>query len=311
MSPSLAFFVRPASLGFKLPPLTPEAAVRAFDGTSCRILDGRYVSEAFVTQCRELVMGRRVPRLAVVLAGEDPASHVYVGNKEKMFVRAGFASETHRVPSAEATREGLIALVHSLNARDDVDGILVQLPLPGGIAANDVLEAIDPRKDVDGFLLGNIGLLAQGFTSGALPCTPFGVMTLLATYGIPMAGRRAVVVGRSNIVGKPMALLLLGEDATVTVAHSRTRELGAHTREADIVIAAAGKVHLLGEEHFKKGAVVVDVGMHRTDKGKLCGDVDALGATKVCAALTPVPGGVGPMTIAMLLVNTAAAAWTR
>jgi methylenetetrahydrofolate dehydrogenase (NADP+) / methenyltetrahydrofolate cyclohydrolase len=193
-----------------------------------------------------------------------------------------------------------------------VDGILVQLPLPAGIASHAILSAIDPKKDVDGFLKENMGLLALGEFSGALPCTPYGVMVLLAAYGIPLAGRRAVVVGRSNIVGKPMSLLLLSENSTVTVAHSRTRDLASVTREADILIAAAGQPKLLTKEHVKEGAVVVDVGMHRGSDGKLCGDVDASlgsGVAGHASALTPVPGGVGPMTIAMLLVNTAATAW--
>ncbi|MCA2961154.1 MAG: bifunctional 5,10-methylenetetrahydrofolate dehydrogenase/5,10-methenyltetrahydrofolate cyclohydrolase [Silvanigrellales bacterium] len=313
------FFRRAQAHGFCVPDIPADVRAKCVAGTSTRVLDGRFVADALVAQCGALVaqkkgQGGRVPKLVVVLAGEDPASAVYVGNKEKMFAKAGFESETLKIASCDTTLEGLLSVVGELNARADVDGILVQLPLPAGIPAHVVLAAIDPRKDVDGFLKENMGLLALGDFSGALPCTPFGIMVLLAAHGIPLESKRAVVVGRSNIVGKPMSLLLLGEDSTVTVAHSRTTDLAALTREADIVIAAAGRPLLLGKEHVKAGAVVVDVGMHRKSDGKLCGDVDATFETGVAgkaSALTPVPGGVGPMTIAMLLVNTAAAAWSK
>jgi methylenetetrahydrofolate dehydrogenase (NADP+)/methenyltetrahydrofolate cyclohydrolase len=313
------FFARAASLGLPLPRVPEDVAQRTISGTTTRALDGRYVSEALVAGCARLAAdaparGLRVPRLVVVLAGDDAASAVYVANKERTFAKAGFASETLRVPSPEASEERLLDIVRSLNARTEVDGILVQLPLPSGVSSARVLCAIDPRKDVDGFLKENMGLLALGEFTGALPCTPYGVMVLLAAYGLSARGKRAVVVGRSNIVGKPMGLLLLSEDATVTTAHSRTTDLVAHTRDADIVVAAAGQAKLIGRQHVKEGAIVVDVGMHRGSDGKLCGDVDASSETGVAgraAWLTPVPGGVGPMTIAMLLVNTAVAAWGR
>lgn len=312
------FFGRAQAQGFVLPTLPTEVLSKTVLGTSTQTLDGRWVANALVAQCSELVLqkkaqGAAVPKLAVVLAGDDPASAVYVGNKEKMFAKAGFESETWRVPTHESTKERLLGLVHTLNGRPDVHGILVQLPLPHGIDAQEVLSAIDPRKDVDGFLKENMGLLALGDFSGALPCTPFGIMVLLAAYGISLVGNRAVVVGRSNIVGKPMSLLLLAEDSTVTMAHSRSGDLAALTREAHVVVAAAGRPLLLREEHIQPGAVVVDVGIHRKPDGSLCGDVDASvgsGVAGKASALTPVPGGVGPMTIAMLLVNTALAAWS-
>lgn len=306
-----AFFARAAALGLRIPTVAREAAEKRFEGSDTRIIDGRLLADDLVAQCRALLPGRRVPRLAVVLAGEDPASHVYVRNKETMFAKAGFSSETLRVPSGRATLDGLVAIVSGLGAREDVDGILVQLPLPPGVPSGPVLAAIPPGKDVDGFLQSNMGLLALGEMRGALPCTPYGVMVALAAYRVPLCGARAVVVGRSNIVGKPMGLLLLAEDATVTLAHSRTRDLDALTREADILVAAAGRAGLVGRGAVKPGAVVVDVGMHRTPEGTLCGDVDADAVKGVASALTPVPGGVGPMTIAMLLVNTAAAAWSK
>jgi methylenetetrahydrofolate dehydrogenase (NADP+) / methenyltetrahydrofolate cyclohydrolase len=308
-----SFFERAQALGFEIPFLNQETLDQRFPGgeESARILDGKKVSENLIGQCQELVKTRRRPRLVVLLAGENPASHVYVANKERMFKAAGFDSQTIAVPAKECTQKGLENLVAGIGERHDVDGVLVQLPLPDGIDAARVLANIPPEKDVDGFLPVNMGSLATGQFEGALPCTPYGVMVMLAAYGIDVRGKKAVVVGRSNTVGKPMGLLLLSEDATVTFAHSRTKALSECTAQADILIAAAGKPLLVGREHVKPGAVVIDVGIHRRPDGKLCGDVDAQAVAAIASALTPVPGGVGPMTIAMLLVNTAVAAWSR
>jgi methylenetetrahydrofolate dehydrogenase (NADP+)/methenyltetrahydrofolate cyclohydrolase len=251
----------------------------------------------------------RVPALHVVLVGEDPASGVYVRNKEKAAGEAGMVGRVHRLAEATST-EQLLALVRQLNADDSVDGILVQLPLPKHVASDSVLEAIDPAKDVDGLHAYNVGQLWLG--KGVLvPCTPRGCMRLLRSADIQIAGASALVVGRSNIVGKPMAALLLAEHATVTIAHSRTRELPARCREADILVVAAGQPKLVKADWIKPGATVLDVGMHKGPDGKLCGDVDFASAREVAGAITPVPGGVGPMTIAMLLENTLQAAIAR
>lgn len=251
----------------------------------------------------------RRPGLAVILVGNDPASRVYVTSKRRDCEECGFYSEEYALLE-ETTQEELLELIGTLNGREDIDGILVQLPLPGHLDEKAVIEAIDPGKDVDGFHPVNAGNLLIG-RPGFLPCTPAGVMELLEEYGIDPAGKRAVVVGRSNIVGKPMALLLLRKDATVTLCHSRTPDLGEYCRQADILVAAVGRRGLITADMVKEGAVVVDVAMNRDENGKLCGDVDfgAVGAKAAC--LTPVPGGVGPMTRAALMENTLLAAKRR
>ena len=251
----------------------------------------------------------RAPGLDVVLVGDDPASAVYTRNKEKASVEVGMRGRLHRLP-AETSEGAMLELIATLNADDAVDGILVQLPLPKAIREDRVLDAVDYRKDVDGFHPINAGLLSSG-RGGLVPCTPRGCMRLLAEAGVSLVGARAVVVGRSNIVGKPMAQLLLGQHATVTVAHSRTRDLPAVCREADVLIAAVGKAKMIQGDWVKEGATVVDVGINRTPEGKLCGDVDTEAARERAAFVTPVPGGVGPMTIACLLENTLAAARAR
>jgi methylenetetrahydrofolate dehydrogenase (NADP+)/methenyltetrahydrofolate cyclohydrolase len=281
---------------------------------SARILDGKAVSQKVRDEVREgvarfVAAHGRPPGLDVVLVGEDPASAVYTRNKEKASNEVGMRGRLHKLP-AETTEGELLALVASLNADEAVDGILVQLPLPKAIREHRVLDLIDPRKDVDGFHPVNAGLLATG-RPGLVPCTPRGCMRLLAEAGVPLAGARAVVVGRSNIVGKPMAQLLLAEHATVTIAHSRTRDLHAVCREADVLVVAVGRAKVVGAEGVKEGAVVIDVGMNRNEQGKLVGDVDFEAAKERAGWITPVPGGVGPMTIAVLLQNTLMAACAR
>jgi methylenetetrahydrofolate dehydrogenase (NADP+)/methenyltetrahydrofolate cyclohydrolase len=243
----------------------------------------------------------RVPGLAVVLVGENPASAVYVRSKGKATREAGLASFEHKLP-ADTSEADLLALVERLNADPAVDGILVQLPLPRQIDAAKVLALIDPAKDVDGFHIENVGRLAVG-TQALVPCTPLGCLHLLKRELGDLSGLDAVVIGRSNIVGKPMAMLLLGESATVTIAHSRTRDLPALVRRADIVVAAVGRPEMVRGDWIKPGATVIDVGINRTD-GKLVGDVAFAEAAEVAGAITPVPGGVGPMTVAMLMKNT-------
>ncbi|MCK6536542.1 MAG: bifunctional methylenetetrahydrofolate dehydrogenase/methenyltetrahydrofolate cyclohydrolase FolD [Polyangiaceae bacterium] len=276
-----------------------------------KLIDGKLIAKAVRDEVRLGVQaflaerGRR-PGLHVVLAGDDPASAVYVRNKEKAAEEVGMAGAVHRLP-ASVTEAELLGLVQRLNADPAVDGILVQLPLPKGIAAEKILDAIDPAKDVDGFHPINVGALWTG-KPGLVPCTPRGCMRLLAEAGVALAGARAVVIGRSNIVGKPMAALLLAEHATVTVAHSRTRDLPGVCLQADVIVAAVGRAKMVQREWVKPGAVVIDVGMNRDEHGKLCGDVDFASVEPVAGAITPVPGGVGPMTIAMLLGNTLTAA---
>ncbi len=250
----------------------------------------------------------RPPALATVLVGEDPASEVYIRNKRRACEEVGIASIHHGLPT-DTEEEDLLDLVTGLGLDDAVDGILVQLPLPDQIDPDTVVGTIDPAKDVDGLTPVNAGLLAHG-TPGLTPCTPAGVMELLRSRGVELEGAEAVVVGRSKLVGVPVARLLLDANATVTICHSRTRDLDAVCRRAEVLVAAVGVPKLLGAEAVKPGAVVIDVGMNRTDDG-LSGDVDFEEAAKVASAITPVPGGVGPMTIAMLLVNTMAAARAR
>ena len=251
----------------------------------------------------------RSPGLHVVLAGEDPASAVYVRNKEKAAAAAGIDGHVHRLPSS-VTGEELLGLVRKLNADDSVDGILVQLPVPDGVPSAPILEAVDPAKDVDGFHAVNVGALWSG-GSALVPCTPSGCIRLLQEGGVELEGARAVVLGRSNIVGKPMASLLLAKNATVTIAHSRTKDLAAVCREADVLVAAVGRAKMVTREYVKPGASVIDVGMNRDENGKLCGDVDFADVESTVGVITPVPGGVGPMTIAMLLSNTLRAATAR
>ena len=277
------------------------------------IIDGRAVAAAV----RELVKADvaafadetgHTPGLATVLVGEDPASQVYVRNKREQCAAVGMTSFHEPLP-ATATQEELLATVDRLNDDDRVDGILVQAPLPAGLDFKEVLDRIDPAKDVDGFHPLSVGRLVAN-QPGLRPCTPAGVMELLRQYDIPVSGAEAVVVGRSDIVGKPVALLLLHQNATVTIAHSRTRDLPGVVRRADIVVAAVGRPEMITGAMIKPGATVVDVGINRTDKG-LVGDVEFESAAAVAGAITPVPGGVGPMTIAMLLRNTLEAARAR
>ena len=241
--------------------------------------------------------------------GDNPGSQVYVRNKEKSALEAGFAGKVQRLPASTSENE-LLERVAELNARDDVDGILVQFPVPRQISQSRVIRALDPQKDVDGLTAENAGALASG-DPALVPCTPRGCIRLLKEIDAPLVGARAVVVGRSNLVGKPIAQLLLSENATVTIAHSKTRDLAGLCRGADILVAAIGRAKMLGEDFIKPGAIVIDVGMNRDENGKLCGDVDFVAASALASAITPVPGGVGPMTIAMLLENTVIAAEAR
>lgn len=246
------------------------------------------------------------PHLAIVLVGEDPASQVYVKHKVADSEQTGLKATLERHP-ATMTEEDLLARVRALNADASVHGILVQLPLPKHMDSHKVIETISPAKDVDGFHVASAGALMVG-QPGFWPCTPYGCLKMLDSIGYDLKGKHAVVIGRSNIVGKPMAMMLLGRDATVTVCHSRTKDLKAMTLQADVVVAAVGKRNVLTRDMVKPGAVVIDVGMNRNDEGKLCGDVDFEGVKEVAGWITPVPGGVGPMTRAMLLVNTIEAA---
>lgn len=280
---------------------------------AARVIDGKAVAAAVKERVKvdlaayEEEAGR-TPGLATVLVGEDPASEIYIRNKIKACEEVGIVS-FHQGPPAAIRQEELEALVEELNANDEVDGILVQLPLPDHLDSDRIVQTIDPRKDVDGLTPVNAGLLAHG-TPGLVPCTPAGVMELLAHEGVEPEGLEAVVVGRSKLVGVPIARLLLLANATVTMCHSRTRSLDAICARADILVAAVGVPRLLGTAAVKPGAVVIDVGMNRLEDG-LAGDVDYDAAAEVAAAITPVPGGVGPMTIAMLLHNTLQAARAR
>jgi methylenetetrahydrofolate dehydrogenase (NADP+)/methenyltetrahydrofolate cyclohydrolase len=281
--------------------------------TSAKILDGKAlaarVRAGLATEAARLTKGGVTPGLAVVLVGEDPASQVYVRNKTKACHEAGFRTFDHKLP-VTTTEAELLALVARLNADPQVDGILVQLPLPPAIDARRVLLSVDPRKDVDGFHPDNLGRLLMG-QPRFVACTPFGVMKLIEEAGLPLAGAEAVIVGRSNIVGKPMAALLIAADATVTVCHSKTRDLPGVVRRADVVVAALGRAHTIKGDWIKPGAVVIDVGTNRGADGKLVGDVEFGPAAERASAITPVPGGVGPMTIAMLLSNTLLSARMR
>jgi methylenetetrahydrofolate dehydrogenase (NADP+)/methenyltetrahydrofolate cyclohydrolase len=286
---------------------------------SAALIDGKAFAAALRARIAAAVptfveAAGRPPGLAVVLVGEDPASQVYVRNKGKATLEAGMASFEHRLPDS-TTQAELLSLVRRLNEDEAIDGILVQLPLPAGIDDKAVIDAIDPAKDVDGFHPVNAGRLAVG-EEGMVPCTPLGCLLLLNDRLGDLSGLNAVVIGRSNIVGKPMAQLLLGENCTVTVAHSRTRDLADVVRRADIVVAAVGRPEMVKADWLKPGAAVIDVGINRVagveeGKTRLVGDVDFVGASAVAGAITPVPGGVGPMTIAVLLRNTLVAAHAR
>ncbi|MES2712907.1 MAG: bifunctional methylenetetrahydrofolate dehydrogenase/methenyltetrahydrofolate cyclohydrolase FolD [Pseudomonadota bacterium] len=277
---------------------------------TARIIDGKAVAEGLrATLAARIARLSFRPGLRVVRVGEDPASGVYVRNKDRAAAAAGFDSATIHLP-AETSEAALLAQVAALNADPAVDGILVQLPLPKHIDALAVIAAIDPAKDADGFHPINAGRLANG-QPGLVPCTPKGVMHLLRAAGVTLSGARAVVLGRSNIVGKPMAQLLLAADCTVTIAHSRTRDLPAECRRADILVAAVGRAEMVRGDWIAPGAAVIDVGINRLPDGKLVGDVAFAEAAEIAGCITPVPGGVGPMTIACLLENTLEAALAR
>ncbi|WP_310829443.1 bifunctional methylenetetrahydrofolate dehydrogenase/methenyltetrahydrofolate cyclohydrolase FolD [Paenibacillus pedocola] len=277
------------------------------------IISGKQVSDEIridiAQQVKQLAERGVKPGLAVVLVGEDPASQVYVRNKEKSCIELGFHSEVHRL-AASTTQDELLTLVAELNSRDNIDGILVQLPLPKHIEEKAVIDAIAVEKDVDGFHPVNVGNLMIGDDS-LLPCTPAGVIELIKRTGTGLSGKHAVVIGRSNIVGKPVSLLLQRENATVTMCHSRTANMAELSRQADILVVAIGRANFIDGSYVKPGAVVIDVGMNRLDNGKLAGDVDYESAKEVAGYITPVPGGVGPMTITMLMSNTLIAAKRR
>ena len=277
---------------------------------TAHLIDGNALSRQLradvATRAAALKTRGVTPGLAVVLVGDNPASQVYVRNKVKACEESGLHSVLEKY-DADMTEAALLARVDALNNDPAIHGILVQLPLPKHIDAQKVIEAISPAKDVDGFHIASAGALMTGMP-GFWPCTPYGCMKMLESIGYSLKGKHAVVIGRSNIVGKPMALMLLGQNATVTVCHSATQDLRAQTLQADVIVAAVGKRNVLTADMVKPGAVVIDVGMNRNDEGKLCGDVDFDGVKEVAGWITPVPGGVGPMTITMLLVNTIEAA---
>tara|TARA_R110001599_G_scaffold171353_1_gene362145 strand:- start:134990 stop:135835 length:846 start_codon:yes stop_codon:yes gene_type:complete len=277
---------------------------------SAQIIDGTQLSQQLRQQVTQraaaLTAKGRQPGLAVILVGADPASQVYVRNKVKACEDSGLYSLLEKY-EADLSEAALLERIAALNADPKIHGILVQMPLPKHIDASKVIEAISPRKDVDGYSVLSAGELMTGL-SGFRPCTPYGCMKLIESTGVEIKGKHAVVIGRSNTVGKPMALLLLQANATVTICHSSTPDLAYHTKQADIVVAATGRRNTLTAEMVKPGAIVIDVGINRDDNGKLCGDVDFAAIKEVAAHITPVPGGVGPMTITMLLVNTIEAA---
>ena len=270
-----------------------------------QIIDGKKISTEIKEELKEQVAALKAKgievTLAVIQVGNDPASSVYVGNKKKACEYIGIRSLAYELEEA-TTEDELLQLIDELNEREDVNGILVQLPLPAQIDEDKVIRRISPKKDVDGFHPQNVGALCIG-EPGFVSCTPAGIIQLLKRSGIEIEGKECVVIGRSNIVGKPMALLLLRENGTVTIAHSRTKNLQEITRRADILVAAVGKPRMITADYVKEGAVVIDVGIHRNADKKLCGDVDFDSVAQKCSAITPVPGGVGPMTIAMLMHN--------
>lgn len=275
-----------------------------------KLLKGKEVSARIKSELKIEVEKLRergiVPGLAVIIVGEDPASQVYVRNKERACEECGIYSEKYALPE-ETAQEELLALIDTLNKKESISGILVQLPVPKHIDEKTIINAIDPKKDVDAFHPINVGRIMLG-DYDFVPCTPAGVMELIAESGIDVSGKDCVVVGRSNIVGKPQAMLLLHKNGTVTICHSRTKNLAEKTRNADILVAAVGIPNFIKGDMIKEGAVVIDVGINRLENGKLCGDVEFETAEKLAGAITPVPGGVGPMTIAMLMKNTVKAA---
>ncbi len=280
---------------------------------SYRLIDGKLISGQIKEECRQRAERYKAEGieicLAVVQVGEDPASSVYVRNKKRACEACGIKSLSYELPE-ETTQEELLKLIEKLNQDSAVNGILVQLPLPGHIKEDTVIRAIDVKKDVDGFHPQSVGALCIG-QPGYVSCTPAGIIELLKRSGVTIEGKECVVIGRSNIVGKPMAILLLRENGTVTVCHSRTKNLKEITKRADILVAAIGKPKFITADYVKEGAVVIDVGIHRKEDGKLCGDVDFDNVAEKCSAITPVPGGVGPMTIAMLMKNCIASTELR
>lgn len=277
------------------------------------LIDGKATSQKIKDEIKNEVIKLKqkgiTPTLAVILVGDDPASQTYVASKQKACLACQMGSVMHKL-SANTTEQELISLIDVLNADDSIDGILVQLPLPKHINTNEILRKIDPKKDVDGFCAQNIGALVSGL-DGFVPCTPLGIMELLKQYNINPQGLNALVIGRSNIVGKPMAALLLNAGATVTIAHSKTKNLAQFSKNADLIIAAIGKANFIKPEMIKEGAIIIDVGINRLENGKLVGDCDFENLKDKCDFITPVPGGVGPMTIAMLLSNTLKSAKER
>lgn len=280
---------------------------------SAKIIDGKAISQDIKDELKSQVANLKShginPSLAVVLVGDNPASKVYVNNKKKACEYIGIKSLAYELPEDTTQRE-LMALINELNASESIDGILVQLPLPKHIDENQIIMAIDPKKDVDCFHPVNVGILNTGGES-FLPCTPAGVIELIKRTGIEISGKNCVVIGRSNIVGKPAAAMLIKENGTVTVCHSKTKNMGDICRNADIIVVATGVINTLTADMIKEGAVIIDVGMNRNEQGRLCGDVDYEGCAEKAGAITPVPGGVGPMTIAMLMKNCIYAARTR
>lgn len=277
------------------------------------LIDGKATSQKIKDEIKNEVIKLKqkgiTPTLAVILVGDDPASQTYVASKQKACLACQMGSVMHKL-SANTTEQELISLIDVLNADDSIDGILVQLPLPKHINTNEILRKIDPKKDVDGFCAQNMGALVSGL-DGFVPCTPLGIMELLKQYNISPQGLNALVIGRSNIVGKPMAALLLNAGATVTIAHSKTKNLADLSKNADLIIAAIGKANFIKPEMVKEGAIIIDVGINRLENGKLVGDCDFENLKDKCDFITPVPGGVGPMTIAMLLSNTLKSAKER
>lgn len=277
---------------------------------NARLIDGKKLSnqikEDISVQVQQLRNKNITPGLAVVLVGSDPASQVYVNNKAAACEAVGIYSQVIEL-SKDITQDQLLKTINDLNQNDKIHGILVQLPLPKHLDSSLVIQAISPHKDVDGFHISNVGLLTTG-TPLFKPCTPYGIMKMLESENVSLWGAEVVIVGASNIVGKPMAMLMLAQGATITICNSKTKDLKSHTKRADILVVATGKPNMVTGDMVKPGAVVIDVGINRNSDGKLCGDVEFESASKVAGAITPVPGGVGPMTIAMLLCNTLQAA---
>ena len=311
---TLPFWKRAESFGFQMPHLASDNRQEFFPGTECVKLSGARLMQALLQQCRELASTRYIgipkPCRAVILVGDHPASEVYVAHKRKRFAECGFETRLVRVAERDATPAAIETVIDDLNADSSVDGILMQLPLPEGIRSAPLLDRILPAKDVDGFHVLNTGYLASGRYSGLMPCTPFGIFTLLQSYGVRLEGRAVTVVGRSNIVGKPAAFMALNARATLSVVHKITPDIKPYTRMADVLIVGAGSHQLIRKDHVSPGVTIVDVGIHTAQSGKIEGDVHPE-VLEIASAATPVPGGVGPMTIAMLCVNTAMACWSK